>query len=910
MNVSPLLERDADLSVIGSAVDQLSRGKGGVVVVEGPAGIGKTRVVDSVVAGTGARVLVARCTPLSPTLTAGVVRDWLRPVLREIGPGNPPFDGLAARLLDPALSLGDLIWAVSWVLDDFVAHGPLLLVVDDLHWADPASLAIIDHLAAGLAERPVLLVLALRSGEPTVGDLHVERLRASATRLRLKPLSPDAAATLVDDLPADLAASVVRRSAGNPLFLTELAESARRGEGDVPGNVVDVVVRLLDRMAPEARAVASAAAVLGGFVDRETVRAVAGVGAPQLSEAVDVLTRAHLLRADLTHAGPVHPLVGDAIERALPVAVRDQLHRTAAREMLRLGADPREVAPHLLRTAPAGDPEVRSVLTDVGEKALAVQSFPAAVDYLSRAVTEDDHPPSALLASTARALAATGDLDRAVALWRRARTAEPDVEAAALTMAEAGDALLAAGRLEDAARVWEDELGRLEVGSEAAKAIAVRISLGTAVIRGFPRHFTEPLASLATQDPELDTHGDRLILAAASVGGVFSGESTAAQVRALAERSWGSGRLLAEETAAGSPLYLTTAACNWTDSFDLGTEILDAAMDQARTMSSDVLGTAAYCRGYVRCRQGATRAAIDDIELALTMRELGWDAYTAALLQVAIESYLRVGDLAAAERMAVELATTVLDGHVFVEAYRSLGLAQIALARGAVDDGLAALASTGTNAWAISPAMVDWRGTWVRLQLAAGRADLALDAADELVDLARRFGAPRLLASALTTRSLVDPSSTELLREAVELLEPAEVHGTFERVEAALLLSERTRGTESVTLAQAAHARAAEEGLLPSETRALAVLRERGGAPLRETTPWDLLSPAERRVVEVVLAGMTNREAAEHLFLSVKGVEWQLSSTYRKLGIRGRSALGVALGPRPRPTQPRSDQRH
>ena len=472
--VAPLLEREDELSAVTAAVDAAATGQGGALVVEGPAGIGKTRLLDvarATATERGYRVLTARASPLERGFGFGVVRGLLEPVLRTADPAERAalFDG-AARLARPVLDPGEhapaptfaTLHGIYWLLAGLAEDRPLLLAVDDAHWADAPSLRALHHLARRIEELPVLLAVTARPPEPgsDSADL-LDELRAepATTVVHPAPLSAAAAGVLVREVfpgPADDAfvAACHDASAGNPLLLGALVRSLHQADvqplassvGAVgeraPAIVGTFVLPRLRHLPPRASAVARALAVLGGGAEVRHVAAVADLDPSEAARAVD-----ELAAAELVTPGPrpafVHPLVAQAVADRMPTAERQRAHRTAAAELAADGAPPEAVAAHLLEVSPLRDAWVVERLREAARGALAKGAPQPAVDYLSRALTEPPTPalrvevlyelgaaethlgPMAGLDRMAEALAATADpRDRVRMALRLARGLE------------------------------------------------------------------------------------------------------------------------------------------------------------------------------------------------------------------------------------------------------------------------------------------------------------------------------------------------------------------------------------------------------------------------------------------------------------------------------------------------------
>ena len=412
-----IVGRDPELAVLSDTITGAVAGRGGMVLVEGPAGIGKTTLLRAACTGGDGRMLTARGLALEGGFPYGIVRQLLEPVRAAAGPGEwdgllEGAAGLAARVFDgaePGAVEDDVPHAVQhglyWLVANLAARGPLVIAVDDAHWADVPSLRWLAHLAARIEGLPVALLLAVRDGpaEPPV----VPELRAcpACTPLRLGPLTAQAAAALVrqwlgaqaDD---QLCQTCHARTGGNP-FLLEALATALGAPGDA-----DLLARV-DRLGPEsvARAVLRRVVQLGDGADQLT-RALAVLGGPapaRLAAALagqDAAAAARL--ADRLRAGDVlgpgsvlefaHPIVRTAVYDSIPPGERALAHAEAARLLERDGADPERIALHLLRSEPAGDARVVTLLRAAAAAASGRGAPGPAADYLRRALDEPPEP--------------------------------------------------------------------------------------------------------------------------------------------------------------------------------------------------------------------------------------------------------------------------------------------------------------------------------------------------------------------------------------------------------------------------------------------------------------------------------------------------------------------------------------
>jgi hypothetical protein len=409
--VRPLLDREAELAVLRSAVAAVAGGAGRSVVVVGAPGAGKTSLLDearTLAERAGLRVLSARGDELEHEHPYGLVRQLFETAL--LGPERAPWlsgpASAAASVFLPESSVEAAPFAtlsgLHWLTANAAADGPLALVVDDLHWGDPPSLHVLHYVLRRSEGLPALLVLGGRPGEV---DRLVDAAPPSAgTVLRPAPLSPEAAGHLTQQLlgvrPAEgFAAAAWRATAGNPLLLVELLR-ALRAEGITPD---DASIDLIDRVGPpalarvvlvrlrrlpaDALAVAQAIALLGTGAATSLVAELAGLEEPAVLRAVALLVDAEVIDAQ-PPLGFVHPIVREAVYREVAPDQRDRLHALAAELLHRRAAAPDEVGAQLLLAAPRGLPWVIDTLQAAAADASQRGAVETAITFLRRAVAE------------------------------------------------------------------------------------------------------------------------------------------------------------------------------------------------------------------------------------------------------------------------------------------------------------------------------------------------------------------------------------------------------------------------------------------------------------------------------------------------------------------------------------------
>jgi hypothetical protein len=411
------LDRDAELAALATQISEVRSGTGRVIVVDGPAGIGKSSLLaaSAGAAEDSVRVLRARGGPLERDAAWGVALQLFEP-LRATGEWSSVAigaAGLARRVLDPdagePASGGDAMHAaargLSWLAANLAERSPALLIIDDVHWSDAPSLRWLAQLAHNLEGLALGVLVAVRSGEPASEPELLAELLAAAPGPSVRPrgLGHAAAEALVRErLPtADVsfAHACHAVTGGNPFLLTALLRQlvadeiepsdavARRLSAFGPEQVARSVERQLSRLPEGAAALARAVAVLGSDAQPRHAARLARLEQSHAARLADALRAAGLLDEGdrLTLA---HPLVEGALYASLARGERSLWHADAAALLVRDGADAEQSAVHLLRTEPSDDPGTVATLCDAADRASARGAPQSAAAFLSRALAE------------------------------------------------------------------------------------------------------------------------------------------------------------------------------------------------------------------------------------------------------------------------------------------------------------------------------------------------------------------------------------------------------------------------------------------------------------------------------------------------------------------------------------------
>lgn len=936
-----LLEREAERASVEDALATALDGRGTVLALEGVAGIGKTGLLEFAAARAadlGFLVGTARGDAFEQEFDHGMAVQLFEPLVAAFPGALTGQAALASPLLAAStpsresaahrreLDSFSIVHGLFWLASNLAEGQPLLLLLDDLHWSDTASLRAVRYLARRIASLPVVLVLAARSGEPGADSDELEAIRADPSTVVLRPseLTPSGVASFVHDafrdgpVPDDgFIEACARSTGGNPFLLHELVRQLRF-EGVEPtvenaalldglhGDTVRRSVLLrLSRMGPDAVRVAAAFAVLGrdGTVSRAGV--LAGIGEEAARRLTDELVAVDILRGDAGALRYAHPLIRAAIYGDLSAERRASLHAEAAQALLQDRAPSTNVASHLVHAPPAGSAQVVEVLVEAAHRAQDRRASRSAASYLRRAVAEPPSPEQLpeLLLELARASFAAGlpgaieDAEAAVGAAR-----SPAGRAAALTAL--GEALHAAGRHHDAAAAYQQALDLIPSDGDEGQRnqLQARWILVASLDRTLAPEATERARAAVDSPPDLDTAADRALFATLCAQEARAGGS-AEWMLMLARRSLAGGKLVEEQGAGSSIPYLAINALNWGEDWSACHRATEMAFDDART-SGSVHGFAAasQARALLAWRVGDVANAAVHATAALNAGEDGWHAYAPLNAWILVRAAIERSELDVAAATVAALddehwSTSVL--YPYVLSARAF----VRRAEGATEDALALQLAAGrvAAAFATNPAILSWRSDAAWLAMALGDAVRAEALAREELADAERFGAPRAIGVARVAlgAALADEGEgLEMVRRGIGELRTSGAKLVL--AEAILLLGTRLRRGRRRGAARAplrdALALAHECGSRRLEQLAREELAATGARPRRSALHGtDSLTPSELRICRMAAEGQTNRQIAEALFVTPKAVEFHLSNAYRKLGIQSRRALATTL---------------
>lgn len=919
-----LVQRGEELRRLDRALEEAAAGEGGVLVLQGVSGIGKSALLRSATAratADGMTVLQAYGGPLEATTPWSVARQLFWPVLagdRALR-GDPALAGLPFDDSDgpPGDRLFGGLHALYWLTVQLAERAPLLLAVDDAHLADPPSAQLLAFLARRVGGVPVLLLVAGRPGRDSTDGPLAPLAGMPQTRLvEPAPLQEDAVAEVLRGAGADpsLAAACREATGGTPLFVREVALAL--AQDDDPGASAEDRVRRaaspgvaraalahIAEAGPEALAFASALSVIDLAPDTDLVARVAGLDGRAAAETAD-----RLHAAGLVLPGPPlrfsHPLVRDAVHTGLPPARRAEQHRAAAM-LLAARGDTGVAAAHLVEAGPGGDPQAVAVLRAAAAAALSSGDGATAVALLERALAEppDAATRPAVLAELGGALQRTASPE-AVDVLVRAQAEATDPRARAEIGVALGSALVWSGRPEEAMDVLEQALAglgegdpallaRLELEVVATTRRDVRLQARTdervarlrALAGGEGGHMPDPL--------------QRVLLAALAFDAVRT--QPAADVLALARRALADGRLIVEQGPESPAVPLAVISLWMAEDLDGARAALDGALELARRHGSVVGFVMLSCwRSHVAWRAGDLSLAEADGAGALEVgRELGFPPAVVYAIAALGDALLDRGDLDGAAALLDEpMLPPVPGGGDFDQPLLFFrGRLRAAQGRAAEAQSDLELCGAGLAAFGATTPVIPWRGEAALAARAAAYDEDARRLAADAVDAARAFGAPGALGAALRAAGVVN-GDTGQLAEAVDRLAGSPCRLEHAKALFDLGTARQREGSTDGALTALREAldladRCGAVGLADQVRGGLLAL---GARPRRRrTTGPAALTPSELRVAALASEGRTNRDIAQALFVTVRTVEMHLSSVYRKLGIDGRPGLEQAL---------------
>jgi DNA-binding CsgD family transcriptional regulator len=916
-----LLEREREIAALERLLDRARDSRGAVALIEGPAGIGKSRLLAAArERGRGMTVLAARCSELEREFSFGAVRQLFEPLTRDsdqrarlLAGAAAAAEGVLGAPEGDAEGTFAVLHGLYWATLNLAEEQPVLIAIDDLQWSDRPSLRFVAYLAARLEDAPVLVAASVRSTDPGTDPQLLAEIAAVSEAVRPGPLGKASVENLVHDrlgdAEPDFIAACLDATGGNPLLLrhvltaldedgvkpTAAGAAAVRGIGSRA--VSRTVLLRLSRLREEAAAVARAVAVLGESSKLPAVAALTGLDEDAVAHAAGELARADILRPE-PPLGFVHPLVRDAVYLDIPAGERELQHGRAASVLAAANAADEEVAAQLVHAPRRGDPGTVELLRSAAREAIRRSGPENAMVLLQRALEEPPAPElrpqlhldTGLAASETNAPLAVEHL--AVAYEGLTDPAAKAMAAFALAQSQlfsgAPDAGAALARR--AAAETPPELADVRLMIESIELLSVFFDADPGVL--------DRLAHYRAGRPG-DGVGAKMMAAASAFAWAAAG-GPAKDVEALMLSAWEGSDLLA--TGNGLPWSAVSVAAMLSESSHapaIHAQIRDTAYRRGGVFG--ITSTELFEGAYLLLAAGDVEQGAEAVKIALSTQEL-WGADPTA------DSWARglaglgaflTGDPHAA-RAAVGPLPPNTEGSDGANLCRR-AMAEILLDEARPEPALELAESMGATARHVRhPDWKPWQSLKARALAQLDRADEARAAMDAELELARGVGGDRVIGRCLRQLGELEGDDGEpRLEEAVERLRRTPARLELARALGALGALQRRlrRPTEAREPLRQALELAEACGCRPLADAVRSELYATGARPRTAALGGvESLTARELRVATLARDGQTNREIAQALFVTPKTVEVHLSSAYRKLDIRSRRELAGALG--------------
>jgi DNA-binding CsgD family transcriptional regulator/tetratricopeptide (TPR) repeat protein len=925
-----LIGRGSEMAILGELMREVAAGRGRVVLIEGEPGIGKSTLVRAALAGAagagcqvfwGAGDELGQALPLLPLLDGLQVREQSANPRRNTIVRLLRGELAADRGTDVSAALAEQLLAL---INEQCAVMPTILVIDDLQWADRASIALLGRLARSVSQLPLLLVGTMRPVPHRDDLLALRRAAGDAVRLQLTGLAGAAVAELVTALaggrPGDKLMRLADGAAGNPLYVTELVAALARNSsltitdagiaellsGPAPSSLSAAIADRLDFVSGAVREVLQAAALLGVDFAVPDLATVLGRGVADLIPAVDGARAAGVLAESGNGLSFRHPLIRAALYDGMPAPVRAAWHRDAGRALAQAGAPADRVARQLLwavngsggRSEPMGE-WILSWLARTSEL-LVVQAPQVAAELLRHAVATSPAASAQhdyLSGRLADALYRIGDIAEAEQVANRAlvHAVEPDLLIDLhWTLAQCS---IQAGRSAESLATLNQALAAPGISARHRARLLVLAARTHSHSGEVEKAGRVAATALAAASEASDTWAMGWALHVLSIVTAVQGQS--ADALALFDRALTVTR--ADPALTDLQLLLQINKAVMLGNLDQYEEALAAARE-ARHLAGQVgtairLGQAHGALGQLLFETGRWDEAM--AELAIVLHEDRKEAAAACVnLGIAAVICFHRGEVALARR---HLTAAVPQA-------QRLGnrvIAPLALARsldsehdGALPEALAALTAGFSDNMEELDEVEDLLADAVRLATKTGALDTARALAGHAAALAAESEIPHRQANALYCHGLLDHDATQLLRAAERYGEASRPLLRAQALEAA---AAEFVGADDRDQARAAFTRAveiyaslgatADVARLQARFRAHGIRRGPTTKHRRARSGWDSLTPAETKIAALVGGGLSNPEIAAKLFLSRRTVASHVSHILKKLDVHSRTDI-------------------
>jgi DNA-binding CsgD family transcriptional regulator len=909
----PIRGRADELKVIGALVTAVAQGRGGVLVIEGPPGIGKSRLLSQVMAladKSNVRTLFGEAFEYQQTV------PFFSLFMATLHADPPVGDPEALRQLGGSADLR--YWVVHDLADAIhaaAAQTPLAIALEDIHWADNGTLLALRSLATG-ADVPVLWVLTVRTGAG--GSAVQETLsvlqRAKATFLRLGAITPDAIADVVQDAVRASAdeslLTLAAKAHGNPFLVTELVgglgeegrlnvtggRAVATGQA-LPRRLSASMQQRLDMLSHDASEVVRVAAVLPDRFSAGLLAAMLERQPASLLSALREAVRADLLVEDGERLRFRHDLLREATRQSLPQSLRRAMERQSAATMLNMGAAPAEVATQLARSAEPGDKDAISALRQAAQS-VGHGDASAAADLSKRALEllpADDAERGSLVAETVELLNRASRYGEAedLAVAALSEAVSPEEEAEIRLRVVTLTKHSTQRRVEENRRALQ--LVNISKVTRARHLAWLAYNLALQDLGGQRRAAADEAAAAAASTGDLEA----TILADVTIALLDGGEGYASRALRRLEELCALGRTSDATSAhdlAALHYALLLAVVGRVD--EATAQIADGTEHVRRDGNAMALNMWAIFGGLVHLAAGRLSAARDAVESLPPAQPTGVTEVDILRMVILAEVAARTDDRNLLQQMANGARDAYSASSSLVGRAAAHVLALAAWHRGDVHDAMRWLGGTTLLGSPLAPHVLERVILTARVASAAGDAGLRARVLQAIDVLEReRRAIPLFTGVAGCARGILERDAQALVATA-DMLRPSSRPLLYAAAaeDAGAELARSGRSDEAVDQLNAAfdtytqHEALGDARRVGRELRRLGVERRIVSQP-RAKAGWDSLTDSELKVVSLIAEGVTNRAVAAQLHLSPHTVKTHIRNAFAKLGINSRAEL-------------------
>ena len=916
----PIRGRADELKVIGALVTALVQGHGGVLVIEGPPGIGKSRLLTEVMALAdkgGVRTLFGEAFEYQQAV------PFFSLFMATLRADPPVGDAQALRRLGGSADLR--YWVVhdlADAIDAAAAQIPLAIVLEDIHWADNGTLLALRSLATARPDVPVLWVLTARTGAggPAVQETLSVLQRADAAVVRVAAMSPGAVADMVCDVVrANADASLLNLAAkahGNPFLVGELVGGldeegrldVRGGRAVATGHALPRrlgagMQQRLDQLSGGAGEVVRVAAVLPDRFSAALLAAMLERQPASLMAAVEEAVRADLLVEDGEQLRFRHDLLREATRQSLAQSLRRAMERQSASIMLRMGAAPAEVATQLARSAEPGDSEAITALRQAAQS-VGHSDAGAAADLSKRALDllpADDADHGLLVAETVELLNRASRYQEAeeVASAALLEVASPQEEAEIRLRLATLNKHSTQRRVEENRRALQ--LLDISEVTRARHLAWLAYNLMFQKQGGQQRAAANEAAAAAASTGDLESKiVANLTLALLDCGEGYAGRAVRRleEVCALARTS---DATAAHDLAAMHYALLLAVVGRLDEATARVADGIEQARREGNAMALAIWATDDGVIHLTAGRLSAARAAIESLPPPQRTSVSEPDMMRMVILT---EVAARTDDRTLLQQMIHDARDAYSIGSSAVRRGAANVLALAAWQRDDVHDAMRWLGDIALYESPIWPQVLDRVILSARVASAAGDAGLrarVLQATDLLER--ERPAIPLFTGVAEYARGILGRDAQALVAAAGVLHSSSRpLFYAAAAEDAGSELARTDQPDKAVDQLNAAfdtyldHEALADARRVGRELRRLGVERRIVSHP-RTKTGWDSLTDSELKVVNLIAQGATNRSVATQLHLSLHTVKTHVHNAFAKLGINSRAQLAQLMHP-------------